>query len=386
MKCFTKRLLLCLLIAGTTIAASVAATGCASGPLNPAAPPAEDVRAELVEWARLAQNAHNYQAWRVVMDEVRGNRMRLFLETSRLLPESDPPARQATISAGNFLAVLHARAAQLGYEAQIALFPDGEYDMNTIGERPVAEVTLLHNGAAQSAWAIAAEPDAITQATVKYRYRPAELDQRLQNRILQWDGKEPGIGVTLITNPAEVQWLNSLSRQAFSVEMQTAGPRGESYRSTRMTRRARRGTPYGLAYTANFRRAVLPMVELSQALFPQAEEAWARTGINLFDRSLEQINSYIVITTADNDRGTQARTGMVLQSIWMELHAAGHLVLANSQALQEYPEMQTLYAAAHERLAAPGETVQMLLAVARPARGRHHFSPRLPATALIAVP
>lgn len=34
-----------------------------------------------------------------------------------------------------------------------------------------------------------------------------------------------------------------------------------------------------------------------------------------------------------------------------------------SQALQEYPEQADLYAQAHDRLATPGETVQMLARV-----------------------
>lgn len=367
-------------------AAALTVSACVSTPVDSTAPPAEDIRVELLEWARLAQNAHNYQSWRVVQDQSRTDRMQLFIETERLLPETDPPARQVTISAGNFLAVLHARAAQLGYDARITLFPEGEYDITTIADRPVADIVLVRAAQTESDWAIAAEPDAITGATVKYRYQPAEFDQALRDRITRWDGAEPGVSVAVITDPREVAWLNDLSREAFHIEMTTAGPRGESYQSTRMTRRARRNTPYGLAYTANFPRGVLPFVEMSQALFPQREEPWARTGINLFTGSLEHINSYIVITTADNTRATQVHTGMVLQSIWMELHAADHVALANSQALQEYQEMSALYAAAHQRLARPGETVQMMLAVARPSRGRHHFSPRLSVEDLIAVP
>ena len=49
---------------------------------------------------------------------------------------------------------------------------------------------------------------------------------------------------------------------------------------------------------------------------------------------------------------------------WIRLHlAATGLGLAMqpvSQALQEYPEMESHFALVHEALAAPGETVQML--------------------------
>ena len=65
---------------------------------------APDVRRELVEWARPAQNAHNIQPWRVV------------------LHPRDPTARQLTMSMGTFLAVLEARAARLGWAVDIDLF------------------------------------------------------------------------------------------------------------------------------------------------------------------------------------------------------------------------------------------------------------------------
>lgn len=365
---------------------AVVLSACVSTALDISAPPHEDIRHELVAWARMAQNAHNYQTWRVVLDEDATNRMQLFIEPERLLPETDPPARQVTISAGTFLAVLHARAAQLGYTAHIELFPEGEYDVATIGDLPVANIILDRNSGAASVWAVAADPDAITQATVRYRYEPAQFDGALQAAVLQWNNAAPGVSVTVITDSQEVAALNELSREAYALEMTTPGPRGESYQSTRMTRRARRRTPYGLAYTANFPAGMLPFVEMSQAIVPQREEAWARTGIDLFNRATEHINGYIVITTTNNTRKTQVHTGMVMQSIWMELHRRDHTILANSQALQEYPEMRDLYEKAHRRLGQPGETVQMMMAVVQPQPGRYQVSPRLSVEDLIAVP
>ena len=360
--------------------------GCMSTPIDPWAEPADDIRVELVEWARFAQNAHNYQSWRVVLDPERGDRMWLYTETERLLPETDPPARQVTISHGTFLAVMEARAAQLGFEATINLFPRGEYDLNTIGELPVAEIVVRESPGFASPVAVAAQVDAITQPTIKYRYRPADLETGILQAIEGWSSPEDGIEVRVVTDLTDVDWLNDLSRQAYELEMRNPATRDETYTSTRMTRRARRRTPYGLAYTANFRPALLRVVEISQALFPQNQEAWAQTGIDQFSESLADINTYIVITSDTNDRTTQVHTGRILQAVWMDVQSEGHVVLANSQALQEYPEMSELYARVHERLAPRGETVQMLLAIARPAEGRHLHSPRLPVEALIHEP
>jgi len=95
------------------------------------------------------------------------------------------------------------------------------------------------------------------------------------------------------------------------------------------------------------------------------------------------VTHYVLMVSDDNSRTTQVQTGMALQALWMDLHTAGHVALPNSQALQEYPEMSELYRRMHARHAEEGQTIQMLLAVARPRAGRHRFGPRLPTEAFI---
>jgi hypothetical protein len=373
------RLSLLFLIVSTILAP----LGCAaSPPVRAGAAPAEDVRVELVEWARLAQSAHNYQSWRVVLDPVRSDRMDLFVETDRLLPETDPFARQTVISLGTFLAVIDARAAQLGYRADIDLLPDGELDEQGLARLPAARVTLSRDTNARSRFAAAADVDALTTATVKYRYRPAEVTTGLTDRITAW--ATDGIRIEVVSDPDEVAWLNRVSIDAFTIEMEHEPTLIETHQSTRWNGRARRADPYGLAFTANFPRRTLWLADAFMTIAPQKPAAFGRTGIRLFTEALDDVNAYVTLISNDNNRRTQIETGMALQALWMELHSSGHVVLANSQALQEYPAMAPLYAEVHERLAPDGGTVQMLLAVARPRGGRHAFSPRFAAEELIA--
>ena len=343
----------------------------------------DDIRYELVEWARLAQNAHNMQPWRVVLDDDDPNALTVFVEATRLLPETDPPARQVTISVGAFLAVLEARAAQLGYDADITLFPRGEYDMSTIGELPVARVHLGRSEAPEPEFASAALPDAITSATIKYRYRPADLSGAVKERIERYS--DDTVRFVVVVDPAEVAWFNDLSVEAFTIEMTNTQTLTESYEVTRVNGRQRRRTPYGIAYTGSFRRRGLWLVDAWSTLFPQSSEAYGRSGIALFEQAIREITHYVVIVSRDNSRTTQARVGMALQAAWMDLRANGHVVLANSQALQEYEAMAEPYRRIHDRWAPDGETVQMLLAVARPLNGRHAFAPRLSVESVIST-
>lgn len=336
----------------------------------------DDIRYELVEWARLAQNAHNMQPWRIVLDAEERGGLTVFVEPERLLPETDPPARQVTISVGAFLAVLEARSAQLGYHADITLFPEGEYDLSTIGTLPVAEVSLHRTDAPTARFAAAALPDAITSATMKYRYQPAALTDETTERIERYTDET--VRFVVVDDPEEVARLNEISIDAFTIEMTNTPTLMESYEVTRVNGRQRRRDPYGIAYTGSFRRRGLWLVDAWSTLFPQSPEAYARSGIDIFERAMQDITHYVVVVSDDNTRATQAHVGMALQAAWMELRASGHVVLPNSQALQEYDAMTDLYRRIHDRWAPEGGTVQMLLAVARPLPGRYRFGPRLP--------
>lgn len=372
------------LFRGMTIAAVLLFTaGCASAPVSKAVEH-EDLRYELVEWARLAQNAHNVQPWMVVPDSRNTARMSLFVDDRRLLPETDPPSRQITISMGTFLAVLDARAAQLGYQADITLFPLGEYSESNISDLPVADITLRNIGSSEAIprYPIAAEPDAVTSASVKYRYRPADLSSATVETIEGYSMET--VEISVINDPAEVAWLNEISIEAFALEMAYEPTMMESYELMRMNGRARREAPYGLSLTANFPARTLWFIDAVQTLFPQDPDAFGETGTRIFTRAMENVTHYVLMVSDDNSRTTQVHTGMALQALWMDLHAAGHVVLPNSQALQEYPEMSELYGRMHARHAEEGQTIQMLLAVAQPRGGRHRFGPRLPTEELIA--
>jgi hypothetical protein len=98
-----------------------------------------DVRLKLVSYAILAPSAHNKQPWIV---DLRGDGIDLYIDPSRLLPHTDPMARQITISQGAFLETLAIAASHYGMRADIALFPLGIDPPGQLGNAPVAHVSL----------------------------------------------------------------------------------------------------------------------------------------------------------------------------------------------------------------------------------------------------
>ncbi len=125
-------------------------TGCADQPLDALAPwngPSSlpentDIRLILVSYAMLAPNSHNKQPWIV---DLRGDGIELYVDPGRLLPHTDPPARQIMISQGAFLETLSIAATHFGLKADITLFPHGVDPLENIGQNPVAHIALTEH-------------------------------------------------------------------------------------------------------------------------------------------------------------------------------------------------------------------------------------------------
>ena len=74
-----------------------------------------DPRRRALAHAILAPNAHNMQPWLVDLSEA--DVITLYIDRTRLLPETDPFSRQIVISHGTFLELLVLAAAAEGYSA-----------------------------------------------------------------------------------------------------------------------------------------------------------------------------------------------------------------------------------------------------------------------------
>ncbi|MEL7117096.1 MAG: twin-arginine translocation pathway signal protein, partial [Pseudomonadota bacterium] len=118
------------LTGGGVILAAAGATTFASTrtPTDALAPWAEaggyaDPRMRALSHAILAPNPHNRQPWKVAL--IGDDQAVLYFDTDRQLPFTDPFDRQLTIGLGCFLELMRMAAAADGYQADVALFPEG---------------------------------------------------------------------------------------------------------------------------------------------------------------------------------------------------------------------------------------------------------------------
>jgi hypothetical protein len=106
-------------------------------------PSEHDIRRIVLSYAILAPSPHNTQPWIVEFD---GDlRMRLFIDTKRLLPESDPELRQVCISHGAFIENLELAARNFGYRTDVELFPGRWPESRLEVEKPLATVELTED-------------------------------------------------------------------------------------------------------------------------------------------------------------------------------------------------------------------------------------------------
>ena len=341
----SRRKFLALVGGGTILAAGSAAgtflatrtPGSAIAPWSAAGGYTEP-RMRALSYAVLAPSPHNRQPW--VADLQGDDRIVLWRDKDRNLPETDPFDRQLVIGMGCFIELLRMAAADQGIVAETELYPEGD-------DGPVAVVTFGSGGQADPLF-----DHVVSRHTNRQPYKETPVPAAAVAELSRYARIE--------TDPDRVEALRNLTWDAMEIEMRTTRTHMESVDLFRLGKREIEANPDGI-YLGG------PLFETLMLAGLMTREGQADPTSGEFQQSLEFLRkaalatpAYGVITTTGNSREDQIAAGRD----WLRLHlAASGLGLAMqpmSQALQEYPEQAELYDRVHSMLAAPGETVQML--------------------------
>jgi len=189
----------------------------------------EDPRVQVLAHGVLASNSHNLQSWSVVLEGE--DSFLLYVDTTRLSPKADPPGRQVTISQGTFLEYVRVAAENLGYEAEMHLFPEGEYGLEgtapNLGSKPVARVTLKKSlGRART------EPSPLYEAmfvpdTYRVPYRETQLSAE-DIETLEALSTE-NVTILIFQDPKDLKSLGNIVLRAAEVEAGNEGVQQEGF-------------------------------------------------------------------------------------------------------------------------------------------------------------
>ncbi|MEM6301219.1 MAG: twin-arginine translocation pathway signal protein [Pseudomonadota bacterium] len=345
-----------LLVGGTGVWLGTRTSRQAREPWTRAGESFGDPRLDALAYAVLAPNPHNMQPWQVRLEE--GLEFSVYANPERLLPETDPPARQITIGFGAFLELFRQAAAEMGYQTEVEPFPEGE-PFPLLDHRPVARVSLKPEGA------VATDPlfpYAKRRRTVR---APFATESPVASELLEAVIKESvsGVHASYITDPARIADLRELTKAAWEVEWNDSAARRESVRVTRIGKAEVQKNPWGICLDGALLSALGAAGLVSRSEMDTPGSTAFTEGLNGYSRACETAMAYLWSSTADNNRRDQLKAG----ASWVRLQQAatreGIAFHPLSQALQEFPAMAEHYRRIHDMLAEPGHTVQMLVRV-----------------------
>lgn len=327
----------------------------------------DDIRLQVLSYAVLAANAHNIQPWKI---RFTGDlSMELYVDPERLLPETDPPARQIHISQGTFLENLHLAATKLGYQARINYFPHGMYGNEVVEELPVATIELSPSNSR-------------TEVPLF-----SQIQRRLSNKRIYSDTPIPesalaglqqlkppgGMTFNVETRPDRVAQIARFCATAMAIENQNRARELETIHmfrfNTREARQSRDGLTVAQTGKQGFSKWLVENFFLSRQAAEHDPAQFSQFGTRLAHAQATSAQAFAWISTERNRRLDQVKCGRFYQRLHLTTTSLDIAQHPMSQLLQEYPDMASLQQEFLGFLAPPhGHTVQMLvrLGMAKP--------------------
>lgn len=364
-----------------------------------------------------APNPHNSQAWKVRLRS--DTEADLYVDRSRLLPDTDPPARQIHIGQGTFLEHLAVAVPEIGYRAEITHFPEGVYGPTDTGRKPVARIRLVRPVADAEDVASAPEKDPLFAAMAlrttnrrpfsgpaltaeEFRHLQASMRSPAGSRspttvrdpaaprspttALHKDRREStGCEVRFIETPADPVFL-SLLKQAFALETYTVATNEETRRWFRFNDAeidaARDGLSLRASGLSGINHFVVSRFMIENTFAYWNSEETKRYSVSMFEAQADSARGFALFKTKGNGFREHVQTGREFARFHLAAALLGFSLQPMSQVLQEYAAMQELRLQ-FERWAgvAPDEKVQMIV---RLGRSDYFFrSPRRDVTAIL---
>lgn len=315
-----------------------------------------DVRKRILSYAILAPNPHNRQPW--LVDLKTPGRIVLYCDRTRLLPHTDPYARQIMIGHGTFLELLDMAAAAEGYRATIGYFPKGAFGARAVDDRPVAEITLKKDPARK--------PDplfrqALKRHTNRETYHQDHALTAPQIAAIRGLKIDPAVRLNVTADAGRLAKLRRLASDALILEIRTPAKYNESIEVMRIGASEIAKHRDGLSLHGPKMWWFKQFGMLTPEVMRDPTTKSFEVGLDMARDQGGSAAAFVWLTTQDNARATQLKAGRAYLRLHLKTTELGLAQHPMSQLLQEYSEMAELQARFLKTVGAgAGETVQML--------------------------
>jgi len=317
-----------------------------------------DVRKWILSYAILAPHSHNLQSW--LVDLRTPNEIILYCDLKRLLPETDPYYRQIMMSHGTFLELVDIAARERGIRTNIELFPQGEFGLKQIDQRPIARIRL------------ATDPNLVkdplfSQILKRHTNReaydlskavPADAVQGMANSMKSYP---IDFGFVGLEQPVALKTHRKIAAEAWRIELTTPAKILETYKLLRVGAKEIAKYRDGISINDPFLSLIVRLGLFDRTKAPKPGDSAIAGQIEDFNKNLDATPGFIWMITEGNDRTMQVNAGRAYVRVQLSGAAHGISMQPLQQALQEYSEQQATYKEIHNLLGAPSPrfTVQM---------------------------
>lgn len=293
-----------------------------------------------IAWGIQAPNPHNTQAWKFHL--VSDTEALLYIDERRLLPVTDPPARQIHIGAGCCIETLAAGMSSEGYRTDVELLPDGAHGFDEIGRRPVARIKLRGDARAR--------PDELAEV----------IGQRQSNRKLYHgpmltDVEADDIRSRAGEGPVEVRTVNDIDTmrplldifyEALQIEVTTRRLYDETriwFRFSEEQRRTHRdGLSFPQAGIDGFQRRIVEWMTRGGGPSRWNSRLMLNPTLKALRQGIETARGIVLLQTPTNEQLDWLQTGRAFARVHLGLTRLGLTCHHYNQVLQEFPEMAAL--------------------------------------------
>ncbi|MCB1140242.1 MAG: hypothetical protein KDK23_15905, partial [Leptospiraceae bacterium] len=283
-----------------------------------------------------APNPHNTQAWKFRI--LSSTEALLYVDETRILPETDPTTRQVHMGQGCLLEVAAISAGQTGHEAKIQLFPEG-YRAVDAGKKPIALIALKESDKRDSLF------DAIAQRhTVRAAYSGPMITESEFSSLK--DMTSPKIAELRFTPPSELKKHLEFHMQGFETEMKDVAAAEESRIWFRIGNDEIYTKRDGISLAGNgvtgFQKWIIETFFLSH----DPEDYYDPDGQKMFlDRYRENLftaRGQVLFITRTNSEKDWVLCGQDYVRFQLAAQSLGLVMRPTSQLMQEFPSMQSI--------------------------------------------